>query len=110
PERRHLRLAAARIMSVFGGETASDVETGKFEPDAVAHPVSRGKRTFIGVGILDLAADMKAQADPVADPMCPLRELDRIGRSSPELLRQLIGCRAPGSYAHIDGHRPRIDV
>ena len=54
-------------MAIFGGKAAADIEAGERHADAIAHPVRGGQRPLIGVGILDLAADMEADTDLVAD-------------------------------------------
>ena len=97
-------------MAVFGREAAADVEGREWRRHAVADPVGRGQRPLVGVGILDLAADMEGDADLVAVAVQAVGQLDGMGRRGTELLGQLVGGRAAGLDAHEDGERAGVDV
>ena len=92
--------AFAQAAPALKAEAAANVERGERDTGAGAHPGSRGERALVGVGILDLAADMEGNADAEADIVHALGELDRMRGTGAELLRKLIGRMAACRDAH----------
>ncbi len=93
------RLGTARVVSVGRRKAAADVEPGERHAGAVPHPVRRGERALIDVRVLDLAADMKAEADAEADPVDALQQLDGMRRRGAEFLSTARRRRRPWSVA-----------
>ena len=99
-----------RIVPVFGGKAAADVQSRQFDAGPVAHPVRRGQSPFVGLGLLDLASDMEAQADLEADPVETLHQFDGMAGRRAELPRKLVERVALGLQPHEDGHGSRVEI
>ena len=85
-------VCAARIVAVGGRESRRRCRAPAIgDAGAAPHPGGRGERPLVGVGVLDLAADMEAEADLEADVGDALDEFDGMGRRRAEFLRQLVG-------------------
>src|SRR5205807_2568068 len=79
-----------RIMPVWCREAAADIESDDRHARPGAHPCRLSERALVRVGILHLAADVKAEPDPKSDPGDALCQLDRVRRPGSELLGQLV--------------------
>ena len=93
-----------RVVAVFRRKAAADVERRMSSTPARERTQSaEAERPLIGVGILDLAADVEADAAAKADAVDALEQLDGMRRRRAELLGQLVGRLPPSSASARTG-------